>query len=156
MSDAPGSPESSNTPSSPPPSSPPPPSQSAGVSGKELEEGKLFAILGYVLNIFGLPFWIAPLVMRNNEFALYHAKQAAFLWIAGVLLGIGGVVIFLVVAMVLGPLACLVQVAIGLLGLGMVILNVLGLVNAITAKAVPLPLVGGMALNMFKSVTMKA
>ena len=50
---------------------------------KEVEDGKIFAILSYVLNFVGLPFFLVPLIMRNNAFSLYHAKQCLMWWIAG-------------------------------------------------------------------------
>lgn len=154
MSETPGTP-TPETPSAPPQTPQPPPSVE-GPSAKELEEGKLFAILSYAINIVGVPFWIAPLVMKNNEFALYHAKQAAFLWIAGLVLGIVGVIVFLVLAAVFLPLACIAQIGMAALGIASLVLNILGIVNAIGLKSVPLPVVGDMALNMFKGVTKKA
>ena len=60
-----------------------PAEEAPAVDTKEMEEGKAFAILSYVLNFLGIPFWLVPLIMRNNSFSLYHAKQYLILWLAG-------------------------------------------------------------------------
>ena len=41
---------------------------------KDVEEGRTFAILSYALSFISIPFFLVPLIMRNNEFSLYHAK----------------------------------------------------------------------------------
>jgi hypothetical protein len=51
----------------------------AGGGSKEVEEGKAFAVLSYVLGLVGIPFFLVPLIMRNNEFSLFHAKQCLIL-----------------------------------------------------------------------------
>lgn len=150
MSDTPG------TPATETPSTPPPPPSAGGPSGKELEEGKLFAILSYALNIIGLPFWLVPVIQKNNEFALYHAKQAMFMWLAVFAVYVVGFVAMFVLVAVFAPLACIAQIAIGVIGIGALILNILGLINAVNAKQAPVPVVGEMALNMFKGMTAKA
>ncbi|MBN2193064.1 MAG: hypothetical protein JW751_09630 [Polyangiaceae bacterium] len=38
---------------------------------EDVEAGKLWALLGYVIT----PLWIVPLIQRDNAFALFHAKQ---------------------------------------------------------------------------------
>ena len=59
-----------------PPATPGDEGAGAPVMGaEEIEEGKAMAVLSYVLSLAGLPFFIVPLIMRNNDFALYHAKQ---------------------------------------------------------------------------------
>jgi uncharacterized membrane protein len=125
-------------------------------AGGPTEEGKLFAILSYGLNFVGLPFWIVPVVQRKDEFALYHAKQAMFMWIAMVAINIVAFIVSFVLAMVFAPLGCVGWVAMMVVGVGMLILNILGLVNAINAKQVAVPVLGDMALNMFKSMTVKS
>jgi len=50
----------------------------SSADAKEVEEGKVFAILGYIIPILCL----IPLITRNNEFSLYHGKQVLLIWIA--------------------------------------------------------------------------
>lgn len=152
MSDTPGTP-SPETPSTPPP--PPPSNSGAGPSGKELDEGKLFAILSYAINIIGVPFWIAPLLMKNNEFALYHAKQAGFTWLAGFALFVVAIIIMVVLVAIFAPLACIAQIVMAAASVALLILNILGIVNAVGGKMVPLPVVGEFAANLFKGFTKK-
>ena len=113
---------------------PAPTNPSTGAGGamdpSVIANGKVFAILSYVLNIVGLPFCIVPLVMKDNAFSLYHAKQALGLWIVG--LGVG------VVCMIL-----------------MIVLNVMGLMNAINDKCATVPVVGEMFAGWFKGITAK-
>jgi hypothetical protein len=78
-----GSVQPQQTPDTPPPAAP-----AAAIPAKEIEEGKAFAILSYVLSLIGLPFFLVPLITRNNAFSLFHAKQCLLLWLAGVVVSV--------------------------------------------------------------------
>jgi uncharacterized membrane protein len=113
------------------------------MSPQEIEEGKVFAVLSYVLCIFGVPFWILPLVMRNNDFALFHAKQCLMLWLAGFAgSAIAAALMLVLVGFVLLPVLLIV----------LLVLLVIGLVGAINGQAKPLPLIGPYAVEWFKGV----
>lgn len=124
------------TPEGPPPA-PQTPSQ-------EVEEGKAFAILSYALSIIGLPFFLIPLIMRNNEFSLYHAKQCLILWLFG-LVGsvIGGITIAICVGAVILP-AVLIFV---------LVLEIMGIINAANGVQKPLILIGKWGEDWFKGIT---
>jgi uncharacterized membrane protein len=110
---------------------------------KAVEEGKAFAILSYALGIVGLPFFLVPLIMRNNTFSLYHAKQCLLLWLAGVVAFTAGfALVFLCIGMVLLPLV----------GVGLLVLDILGLVNAVNGRQQPVPLIGKLAEDWFKGI----
>jgi len=110
---------------------------------KEVEEGKPFAILSYALNFVILPFFLVPLIMRNNEFSLYHAKQSLMLWLIGIVgSAIGAMFMVICVGIILLPL----------LLVFLLILNIIGLVNAIKGEAKPLPVVGKWAEEWFKGL----
>lgn len=49
--------------------------------GPVSEQGKLWAILSYAGFFIGLPLGIIPLVMRDDAFALRHAKTATAVWL---------------------------------------------------------------------------
>lgn len=115
------------------------------VDPKEIEAGKTFAILSYVLSFVWLPFFIVPLVQRENTFALYHAKQVMLLWLAGVAMSV-----------VCGVLFCLAPVIAPIVGLGLLALAIMGLLNAIKGEMKPLPLIGKFAEEWFKGITKKA
>lgn len=115
----------------------------AQVDVQDAEEGKVFAILSYALSFVGLPFFLIPLIMRNNEFALYHAKQSLIIWLGGVVVSVVGV-----------PLMA-VCIGVVLVPVGMVfllVLNVMGLINAVNCQAKPVPLVGKWGESWFKGL----
>ena len=82
-------------------------------SQQDVETGKLWAILSYLFGILAL----VPLLQKDNDFALFHARQALVLLIFSIPT-CGGCVI------------------------GSLIMVVLGLINAINGRYEPLPLIG--------------
>jgi uncharacterized membrane protein len=110
---------------------------------KEVEEGRTFAILSYALSLIGLPFFLVPLIMRNNEFSLYHSKQCLLLWLGGVVVSVVGVPLMAVcIGFILVPAA----------GIFLLVLDIMGLVNAIKGEQKPVPLVGKYADEWFKGL----
>lgn len=127
------------TDAAPAPSAPSAPSAAA----QEIADGKAFAILSYAINFLSLPFWLVPLIMRNNEFSLYHAKQCLILWLAIVVSYTVAVVsIFLCIGVVLVPLVIVASL----------VYNILGLINAINGKMAPLPLIGSFGEQWFAGI----
>ena len=117
--------------------------ESADVGDKEMEEGKTFAILSYVLNFVGLPFFLVPLIMRNNEFSLYHAKQCLMLWLAGfVLSSVSGVLMAVCIGFILLPASCIF----------ILVLNIMGLINTTKGEMKPVPLIGKWGDDWFKGI----
>ncbi len=109
----------------------------------EVEEGRTFAILSYALSLIGLPFFLVPLIMRNNEFSLYHAKQCLLLWLGGIVVSVVGVPLMAVcIGLILVPVA----------GLFLLVLDIMGLVNAIKGEQKPVPLIGKYADDWFKGL----
>ena len=109
----------------------------------EVEEGRTFAILSYALGLVGLPFFLVPLIMRNNEFSLYHAKQCLILWLAGLALSVAGGILTIVC---IGVLVLMVG------GILLLVLDVMGLINAIQGQTKPLPLIGKWGEEWFKGL----
>ncbi|AKJ64241.1 DUF4870 domain-containing protein [Kiritimatiella glycovorans] len=112
----------------------------------DVKEGQPLAILSYALNFVSLPFFLIPLLMRNNSFALYHAKQSLLLWIAGVAISVAGVALSFICV----GLAILVLGAIFLL-----VENIIGLVYACQGERRPLPWIGAWAEQWFRSIELK-
>jgi hypothetical protein len=50
-------------------------------------EGRALATVSYVSVLTGLPLFLIPLIMRKDEFAIHHAKQAAEAYVAFFLAG---------------------------------------------------------------------
>ncbi len=130
---------------------PPPPPDSVGDSAiaegfdaATVEAGKTFAILGYALSFIGLPFFLVPVITRDNAYSLYHAKQSMMIWLAGIVLGVVSAILTVIC---IGPI-------VGLLGgLGLLVLNILGLLQAVNGEAKPLPAIGKYAIEWFKGLT---
>jgi uncharacterized membrane protein len=101
----------------------------------DVEEGKLFAILGYIIPLV----FIVPLIQKDNHFSLFHAKQVILLVIACVAASVLTVIPFL---------GCLTI----FLFLPILVFVIMGLVFAIQGQYKPLPLIGQYAEEWFKSV----
>lgn len=126
-----------------PPTSPNQPSPTLPAP-QEIEQGLLFAALTYGLGLISIPFFIVPLVMRTNAYALYHAKQMLMLTLT---LIAGSIVSFIL------SFACIgIFVWIGLLVFWIVAL-VLGLIQVMNRQTKPLPLIGTLAESWFAGIT---
>ena len=92
---------------------------------KEIQEGKIFALLGYLFILC-----IIPLIFKkDNEFALFHAKQGLVIFIAEV-----GIFV-LSMAPLFGPL---------ILSMGKLIFGILslwGIIQAVSGKYTKIPVV---------------
>jgi uncharacterized membrane protein len=101
------------------------------------DEGKIFAFLAYLLGIIG--FLIVLLAKKDNEFAMYHAKQSLVLSIAAMAIGVVNSALFFTPIPILGGL---IHLALSLAGLGCFILWIVGIVNALGMQKKPLPIIG--------------
>ena len=108
-----------------------------------MEEGRTFAILSYALGLIGLPFFLVPLIMRNNEFSLYHSKQCLLLWLAGIAASmVGSLLMVVCIGLILLPAAMIF----------VVVLDILGLINAVKGEQKPVPVIGKYADEWFKGL----
>jgi fumarate reductase subunit D len=78
---------------------------------KEVQEGKIFAILSYLSILCLIPL----LMKKDNKFVLHHAKQGLVIFIAGVALGILVMIPFL--GWVLAPIGSLLLLILSLVGI---------------------------------------
>jgi len=111
---------------------------------KTIEDGKAFAILSYALSFIGLPFFIVPLITRDNAYSLYHAKQALTIGLTGAVIS---AVSFVLSFICIGVITALVG------GIFLLVLNIMGLMQTTKGEAKPLPVIGKYAVNWFKGVT---
>ena len=114
------------------------------MSAEEIEGGKAFAILSYAVGLIGLPFFLVPLIMRNNDFSLYHAKQCLVLWLASIVLSMVGGILTAVCIGVFILLAALVF---------FLVFEIMGIINAVNGRVQPLPLIGKWGEDWFKGIT---
>ena len=114
-----------------------PPASAAGADAADIEQNKVFAIIGYLGILFLVPLLAAP----NSRFARYHANQGIVLFIATVV--VTGVFFVLGHIPVLGRVFGFVGYLVWLFAF---VLMVLGIVNAANGKCQPLPVLGGVQL----------
>lgn len=99
-------------------------------SGGDVDQNKVFAILAY----FGILFLVPLLAAKDSKFAQYHANQGLSLFLTGVVVGFVWVIPFL-------------GWIIGFFGwIFVVVLFVMGIINAANGKMKPLPVIGGWQL----------
>ncbi len=100
--------------------------------GKEtMAEGqsKLWAFIGYLGILCLLPL----LLKKDDAFAHFHAKQGLVLFLTGVILSI--IMVIPILGWIVGAVGTLV----------LLVLWIIGLINALTGKQKALPLIGGFA-----------
>ena len=111
----------------------------SSMSDSEIANGKALAVLSYFSILC-----IIPLIMRDNDFSLYHAKQALVLLIASFALG------------VVAFIPCLGWVMAPIGGLCLFVFVIIGIINAIQGQAKPLPLIGQFAMQWFAGMQKKS
>lgn len=103
------------------------------ITPEEIEQGKTMAFLAYL--VFFIPLLMED--MRRNKFVMFHTEQAIVL------------LIFNLIAGILGTITC----GIGLiLYIPWLVFLIMGIMNALNGKVVPLPLIGqfGEKFNLVK------
>ena len=96
---------------------------------KEIEEGKVFAVLGYLSILCLVPL----LLKKDNKFALFHGKQGLVLFIFEVAAGIISLVPFL--GWIIGILALII----------FPILSVIGIIRSLMGQYWKMPVLGDLA-----------
>lgn len=114
------------------------------------DEGKIFAILAYLLGIIG--FLIVLLAKKDNKFAMYHAKQALMVNIAAIVVAIPLAIVMMVLMFI--PFVNIVAGILGMLFwlcfvLCLLVLVVMGIIAAINLQMKPLPVIGTLAEKWF-------
>ena len=96
---------------------------------KDVAENKGMAAIGYL----GILFLIPLLAKKDSPYAQFHAKQGMVLFICWIIASFVWVIPFL--GWVIGAIA----------NLGLFILFIMGLINALSGKTTPLPIIGSYA-----------
>lgn len=105
------------------------PEQSEGKEDKEIKEGKLFAMLGYLSILCLVPL----LLKKDNKFALYHGKQGLILFI------------WLVAASIVGPIPFLGWVIWIVSTILIVAISALGIIQVLMGKYWQIPYISDIA-----------
>ena len=109
------------------------PDTTAEYDQQDIQSNKVMAILAYIGILILVPLFAA----KDSKFARFHVNQALTLLIAGVALTILSVVFGFI------PIIGLIfDIIFGLAGICLLVLMILGIVNAATGKAKELPVTG--------------
>jgi uncharacterized membrane protein len=112
------------------------------VDPEDAEKNKIFGILAYL----GILCLVPILAAKDSPFAKYHGNQGLVLFllevVAAVLVNIVDLILVTILPSGLGFIATILSLAY----LGLLIMAVLGIINAAAGKCVPLPVIGGIKL----------
>lgn len=113
----------------------------------EVQRCRTVALLCYVISIVS----IVPIITRDNEYTLYHAKQGLFLFI----LLLAGSFLFPVLATALSVvgLGFVVTLISPAYWIALIVLVVIGAMNAWKGLRSPLPVIGTFAEKLFRGIT---
>lgn len=95
-----------------------------------------------VLAYFGILVLIPILAAKESKFARFHANQGLILLITGVAYSIFVQVIIKIVAFISYVLTGIVGIALGLAWLLLLVLAIIGIINAVKGEFKQLPLIG--------------
>ena len=114
--------------------------------GKDIKENKIFAMLPYLLGIFGII--IALLAAKKSDYVQFHVRQSIKLTVCTALLGII-MIPFSVLSLIpfIGVIFGIVVMLIAIVELGIVILNIVAFAQVCNGKAKEPAIVG--ELKMF-------
>jgi uncharacterized membrane protein len=116
--------------------------ESLEVDPDDAEKNKIFGILSYLSLLFIVVFFAA----KDSPFAKYHANQGFALFLLSVVVCI--IANFLTFAFAM--IHIYIGWIFGFLYLGIIGLAILGIINAAAGKCVPLPVIGGLKIKLFK------
>lgn len=100
----------------------------------DIQQNKGMAVLAY----FGFLFLVPLLAAPNSPYARFHTNQGLVLFIFDAIVG--------VVCGILGRIPIAGAIISSVLGLAVLVLLILGVVNAATGKASELPIIGGIKI----------
>ena len=103
---------------------------------KSIEEGKIFAFIGY----WGLLFLVPILAKKDNKFAVFHGKQGMVLTIAVIAV----IIVFSILSFIpyLGILFMIIE-WLALIAMG--VFAIIGMIQALTGKYWKMPILGDIA-----------
>jgi uncharacterized membrane protein len=112
------------------------------VEAEDAEKNKIFGILAYL----GILCLVPILAAKDSPFAKYHANQGLVLFILWIVLAVGLNIVDLILVTILPSGLGFITSILSLAYLGILILVILGVINAAAGKCVPLPVIGGIKL----------
>ena len=119
------------------------------ITDQEKSDGKIMAVLAYL----GILVFIPMFVSKQNKFVMFHVEQGLALFICSIVIYIVASIIDSVLYSVVDiTIPCFGGIVGGLLRLGIFILMIMGIINAVQGKVQKLPVVGdiGEKFNLVK------
>lgn len=113
-----------------PPVAPPPIPNAGGTGSNDVDENKGISVLAYISILFLIPM----LAKKDSPYAQFHAKQGMVLFITGVIIWVLSL-IPVIGWFIIGPLGTIF----------IIVLAIMGIINALQGKQKQLPLIGGFA-----------
>ena len=110
----------------------------------DVEQGKTIAIVSYI-TLIG---WIIAIIMHQSQktkFGAYHLRQSLGLFIFAV----GAAVSIMILGFILPFLFFLSPI----INIGVLVLLIIGIINASNGKATPLPLIGSLCDKMLSGIS---
>ena len=101
-------------------------------SSEDIDSLKAIAAIAYL----GILFFVPMITHPKSEFAMFHANQGLLLLLAGIIVSVVGSVIPVLGWFVIAPIG----------GIFILVLFILGLINALQGKMKRLPLIGNFDL----------
>ncbi|MDR1116079.1 MAG: zinc ribbon domain-containing protein [Tannerella sp.] len=108
------------------------------VDPKDVQDNKVMAILAY----FGILFLVPLFAAKESPFARFHTNQGILLCIVGVVLNVALSILMVVLAFIHSFLMTIVGVLSFICGLGILVLMIIGIINAAKGEAKELPVIG--------------
>jgi uncharacterized membrane protein len=118
------------------------PGEALEVDAEDAEKNKIFGILAYL----GILCIVPILAAKDSPFAKYHANQGLVLFIVWIVLAVALNIMDLVLVTILPAGMGFIVSILSLAYLGILVLVILGVINAAAGKCVPLPVIGGIKL----------
>lgn len=131
-----------------PPAAPPPPPSPVGASGgpgvltpdaADVEQNKVFGVLSYLPPLL---FLVGLFAARQSKFAMYHCNQGLVLTLAAIAASVANMILGMILVFI--PVLGLIVMMLLNLGIfaGIVVLVVMGIINAANGVCKPLPVIG--------------
>lgn len=137
----PGTPVPPQTPAQPAPVAPQPAPaapQASGYDPQDVQQNKLMAILAY----FNILVIVPILAAKDSKFAKFHANQGLVLCICSIVLWVSFTILTILFYKVAFFFGFLINLLWYVVGLGILVLAILGIINAAKGEAKELPLIG--------------
>lgn len=118
-----------------------------GFNPQDVEKNKVYAILAYL----GFLVIIPLIACKESAYAKFHTNQGLILFIAGVGLSVARFIVGLILSIfatipfigwIFWISAGLINLAVGIAGVGLFVLMIIGIINACKGEAKELPFIG--------------